>query len=142
MRTLQSVGSVSESAIRDAELALITAKTELARHTASHSDGQRLAELRRRLEDTTIEQAECEAKLGSLSAIIEKTGNPGDLDPQRVEIELLEREYRQALEAWRRAERQTSAKGNRYQLPTVRILAMTRIDPKNQMKMIGGAGLR
>jgi hypothetical protein len=126
LRTLQSSGTVAEVAVRDAELALVTAKTELARYMAGRADGQRVTELRHRLADTTIDRAECEAKQKALAALLEKPTNAAELSDKRVQIELLEREYRQASEELMAIR----AKIDRYQQPSVTILTINEVGLK------------
>ena len=90
----QSVVSLEQKL--EAEGALIAAKAELAkfRREIAQSGGQRIAELRRRLEDASADLAECEAKREALITIGTRAGNP-DLALKRIEVELLESEYRQ-----------------------------------------------
>jgi vacuolar-type H+-ATPase subunit I/STV1 len=81
-----------------AEGELAEHKAELAkfrREANQLAGGQRLVELRRRLEDTAIERAEAKAKLAALIKMRDAIGFSAQLDIKRMEVERLESGYRE-----------------------------------------------
>ncbi len=122
LRTLRGADSVPEASVRDGELALIAARAELAkyRREASQLGSQRMAELRRRLDDTAIDLAESAAKKEVLEHLQLKARQfSSDLEIKHLRIAQIERDY-EAISADLTA---ITAKLRRYVPPTVTIVS-------------------
>ena len=97
LKQLSGTGSITESSVRDGELALVAAKAELAksRREAGQGGSQRLADLRRRLDDTAIDLAEATAKQKAIKNLREQApGFNGELESMRLRIEQYESDCR------------------------------------------------
>ncbi len=101
-RAVARAGGSLPDDIEKAKDQLALAEAELARYRRASADaagGQRIAELRRRLEDTAIDLAEIDAKRAALQELaVPARKHSLELQSMRGEIELLESEYRRARE--------------------------------------------
>lgn len=81
---------------------MLEAEAELAKfraEAARDAGGGRVAQLKQRLDDTAIEIAELEAKRKALQEQLQAaSGSSGQVERKRIELELLERQYRRAAE--------------------------------------------
>ncbi|MEX0676183.1 MAG: hypothetical protein WD063_03865 [Pirellulales bacterium] len=93
---------VTQEQVLDAEDQHAQAEAEVAKfraHAAEQAGGRRIAELKTRLDDTAIELAEIEVKSKVLQEQFEQARNSsGQVMIKRIEVELLEREYRDRAE--------------------------------------------
>jgi chromosome segregation ATPase len=88
--------------VEQAKDELAKAEVELARYRrtlADASGGQRMAELQRRLEDTAIDLVETTTKLRAVERLSDQARqHSAEVEAKRIEVELLEQDYRRARE--------------------------------------------
>jgi hypothetical protein len=122
-RELHKLGTLPQKSLLTAESELAEHQAELAkfrREATQAAGGQRITELRRRLDDTAIEMAEKTAKRNYL---MERKKNApkysSQIEQKRTDIEMLERQYREMLEERANLRRKLQL----YQSPNVTLIS-------------------
>jgi hypothetical protein len=113
----------SDEAVQKAKDELAQAETDLARYRRSAIDaasGGRIAQLKMRLDDTAIEIAEVEVRRDALQQFAAAGTSSSDVEMKRIELELLEREYRQRSEEFS----QLQAELRRHVSPRVTVISL------------------
>jgi hypothetical protein len=115
-------GSVTQGQLLDAQRQIAEAKAELAkarRDSVQAVGGQRLADLRRRLDDTIIDISENEARKKVLEKQFQDASKTsGQAELQSMKVELLKENYR----ARAKELNELRAKLSRYQAPQATVL--------------------
>jgi hypothetical protein len=124
MRKLFATAQVAEASLLTAESELAEHQAELAkarREATLAAGGQRLAELRRRLDDTAIEIAEKTAKHNTLKELKGAIRTSPDIELRLADVELLEVHYRAMSEEFNALQRKLKL----YQRPSVTLISTT-----------------
>lgn len=114
-------GTITMEDLEKAKDSLAQAEAELARHRRAlveGAGGQRVDELRRRLDDTIIEREELAAKLKVVKDGLLQRSRDSDIELSRIRLELLRDEYRERVAHFN----ELKASLDRHIRPTVEII--------------------
>ena len=95
-------GQISLESVEQAKDELAQAEVELANYRRTLADaagGQRMADLQRRLDDAAIDRVEVITKLHAIENLSDQARqHSAEVEAKRIEVELLEQDYRRARE--------------------------------------------
>ncbi len=121
--------NITVDVVETARDQLAQAEAELARYRRAAADaagGQRVMELRRRLEDTAIELAEIRAKQKIVKELAAAAGNQSpQIEIKQMQLELMEQLYRQASEQFNKLNLEVQ----QYVPPTVTLIPLSHAAP-------------